>query len=427
MNILQAREMVLNRPLLLSPAYAEVLVSVFADRLDVEPLVSDEIAQRYVRPANSATFDASTGIAVLPIVGSMVHRGGGMESLSGVQSYTELHGKLTALIGNDKVRGILIDMDTPGGSAAGITELGDWIKLAKAEKPIWAIANTSMTSGGYWLASAASRIIAAPMASIGSIGVVVMHTDVSKAMEKRGVVHTFIHAGAHKVEGNPYEPLPEGVRLKIQSSVDSLYGQFVATVASNRGLNVEAIRQTEAGIFDPQQSLEMGLVDGIGGLGETLTSFAAELNRKTTWSVSRGRYMDKEYTKDDLGHAVRVAVDEHKAALSGEVSGVIRATFSGKRAEAFCAALDKGASLSLSGDLARMIDEPKAEAAKAEPEAAKKGVAALDALMSSQSPNVSADDSASAMSADDKRAARMAEITGAAKHVRAQRGYGAAR
>ena len=300
-NLLNWRARLFGTPLLLTTTYAEVVVSVLADRLGVEPVVGRSTvdafsrpkrirasvasvlnrpaAGRYVRPGNEPSFDPRTGIATYPIVGSMVHRGDGVDALSGIQSYTALQRDLGVLLDSPKVRAILLDLDTPGGEAAGIVELSDWIRAARDEKPIWALANTSACSGGYWIASACSRIVAAPMSSVGSIGVVTMHTDVSKAAEKRGLVHTFIHAGKHKVDGHPYAPLPDDVRAEIQAGVDSLYDTFVSTVAELRGLDGKAVRATEAAIFGPDAAMSLGLVDSVGTLGQTLAALADALDR----------------------------------------------------------------------------------------------------------------------------------------------------
>lgn len=421
MNHLQLRERLFNRPLLITSDYAAVVASVLSDRLGIEPLVSDEAAQRYVRPASSAAFDPKTGIAMFPVVGSMVHRGGGMDAPSGVQSYTSMHAKLTELIDNPKVRGILLDMDTPGGETAGLTELARWMSAAKAEKPIWAIANTSMCSAGYWLASACTRIIAAPMASVGSIGVVTMHQDVSKVMEKRGVVNTFIFAGKHKVEGNPFEPLPDDVKKRVQANIDSLYDQFAGVVAANRNLDLAAVKATEAGVFSPEQAKELGLIDGIGTLGETLEAFAGELNRATTWSATRGRYMDKEYTKDDLtsasAAAVTAAVGAATVKLSADFGAAITAMFPGAKADAFAFALSEGMSIPGAAKMAAMIPSP----AVVDPVPAAR--AGVDRFMEQHAPNVSAEGGPSADSEEGRRAARMVELRAAGNHVRATK-YG---
>ncbi|MDR6304670.1 signal peptide peptidase SppA [Nitrobacter vulgaris] len=217
----------------------------------------------------------------MPVVGGLVHRGDGPEALSGLQSYTSLHNKLQEVFADDVTRGILIDGDTGGGEAAGLEELATWLPKASAQagKPVWWVANTVTGSAAYWLASAADRVYAAPNSRVGSIGVYVQHVDMSKAVEKRGLVVSFIYAGERKLDGNPFGPLPDDVRASIQTGVDRLYGEFVSAVATNRKLDEKIVRGTQARVYGPEDAYELGLVDGVGGLGAVLTAFSEHLNR----------------------------------------------------------------------------------------------------------------------------------------------------
>ncbi len=269
----------INVPLLITPEYGSVVTSVLADRIGVHSKVSDELIKSYVRPNSSQTLDERNGIVTLPIVGGLIHRGGELEAMSGMQSYTRLHNRLEALFASDDVRGILLDIDSGGGEAAGLAELVDWLPKAskQAGKPVWGIANTSAGSAAYWLASATGRLFASHHSRVGSIGVYVQHVDMSKAVEKRGLVVSFIYAGDHKIDGNPFGPLPDGVRASIQSSVDRLYSDFVSAVATNRGLDEKVVRATQAKVYGAEDARAIGLVDGIGGLGSVLTAFAEYL------------------------------------------------------------------------------------------------------------------------------------------------------
>lgn len=271
----------MNTPLLITPEYGSVVTTVLADRLGVQPLVADDIVKSYVRPNNRNTFDKRSGILTMPVVGGLVHRGDGPEALSGLQSYTSLHNKLQEVFADDVTRGILIDGDTGGGEAAGLEELATWLPKASAQagKPVWWVANTVTGSAAYWLASAADRVYAAPNSRVGSIGVYVQHVDMSKAVEKRGLVVSFIYAGERKLDGNPFGPLPDDVRASIQTGVDRLYGEFVSAVATNRKLDEKIVRGTQARVYGPEDAYELGLVDGVGGLGAVLTAFSEHLNR----------------------------------------------------------------------------------------------------------------------------------------------------
>lgn len=422
--LLRARERLFGRPLLVTPEYAQVVVTAMSERLLVEPAVAQQIVDSYRRPNDRPVLDKRNGIAIYPVVGSMVHRGDGVDADSGMQSYTAMQRELGALMDDSSVRAILLDLDTPGGEAAGLTELAQWVLKARTEKPIWGVANTSACSGGYWLGSACTKLFAAPMSSVGSIGVVTMHTDISKAMDKRGVVTTFVYAGKHKVDGNPFGPLPDDVKANIQDRVDALYGEFVQAVASQRGMDEAAVRNTEAGVFSPDQALQLGLVDGVGTLGEVLGALSEELSRPYVPGATLGNNMDKF-----------VQADLDKARLEGEAAGVKMATSNittalsafmtdDPRVSTFVEALNDGVAPATAAKFAAKIEAPKAKvepAAQPAAQPASATAAAVDALMAAHAPGVQAD--ASAPAAGSKEA-RMAELTGSMKNYNLGKGYG---
>ena len=265
-----------DRPLLVEASKGAAIVTALADRLEVAGALPAPSAP-YRRPNRAASFDKVSGIAVLPVIGTLVHRGDSLDALSGVVSYVRLQNDLTALLAEPSVTGILLDIDSGGGEVAGLQELADFLLAARAIKPIWAFANTRAASAAYWLAACCERVIVAPHGAVGSIGVLVQHQDVSKALEKRGVVTSFVFAGRHKVDGNPFEPLPDSVRARLQTQVDALYAEFVATVAKAREIEPVIVRGTEALMIGAEQAVTIGLADAVGTYGATLQAFAEEL------------------------------------------------------------------------------------------------------------------------------------------------------
>ena len=132
---------------------------------------------------------------------------------------------------------------------AGCFELAAEIRASRDLKPSVAVVDAACYSACYALASSASKIVCTPSGGVGSIGVVAMHVDYSKMFQEAGVKVTFIHSGDHKVDGNPYEPLPASVKDDIQKSVDSTRTEFVALVATNKGLDTKVVFDTEAPIL----------------------------------------------------------------------------------------------------------------------------------------------------------------------------------
>ena len=183
-------------------------------------------------------------------------------------------------MGDTDVKGIAFVIDSPGGMVAGNFDLVDRIYARRGEKPIAAFANEHAYSAACSIFTSADpgRRYVARTGGVGSIGVVTTHVDVSKAVDADGYVITFIHAGKHKVDGNPYEPLPEAVRARIQERIDALYSIFVSTVARNTGLSEEAVRATEAQTFMAPEATSNGLADKVRSLDDALADFSASLN-----------------------------------------------------------------------------------------------------------------------------------------------------
>lgn len=430
-------------PLLMEQTYAHVVTSVLADRINVAPMVGREVIDSYVRPNRGIVADRQRGITILPVVGGLYHRGGSIDADSGAQSYTNLHNTLTALFNDNVTRGVLLDVDSSGGEAAGIQELSDFIVKASAEsgKPVWGVANSVSASAAYWLLAAANkdRLYAAPGSRVGSIGVYVAHTDVSKALEKRGVVTSFIYAGKHKVDGNPFEPLPADVRASIQERVNALYSTFVSHVAERRDLTEEQVRSTEAGVFYPEQAREIGLVNGIAGLGDVLKAMADDLNKPVIGFKQGGDTMTKSalYNEDDLKNAraegAATAATEHESKQKAAVAeATAKATAAArtematafaalmpesKRVQTFCNAIKKDASIELASEFAGQIEDVKPEAAPKKPEASATEKDAA-AILAANAPKVEAEGDKA-----DAKTARLAQLGAAAKSLSKARGY----
>ena len=182
-------------------------------------------------------------------------------------------------MGDLNVKGIALICDTPGGMVAGNFDLVDRMYALRGTKPVAGFAHESAYSAGYSIISVADpgQVHVSRTGGVGSIGVVTTHVDMSKLMSDIGYAVTFIFAGSHKVDGNPYEPLPDAVKADIQERIDALYAIFVSTVARNRGLDEEAVRATEARCFMAPQALSNGLADKIGTLDDSLAAFSASL------------------------------------------------------------------------------------------------------------------------------------------------------
>jgi len=294
---------IFDTPLLIAPQKLEVILGVLAPRLGLE--VPAPVAAVAAQPASRKTYELiPDGIAVIPIEGTLVHKSYGLDALSGMTAYVDLQNEIEDAATDPAVKGILLDIDSPGGEVAGVFELADTIYAARAAKPIFAVANADAFSGAYLLASAAERIYTGQSSGLGSIGVIVTHLDVSGNDEKLGFKYTILHAGARKADFNPHVPLSEEARAAIEAELDRTYGMLVKAVARNRGLAEAAIRDTEAARYFGEDAIQVRLADRIGTRAEALGDLRQPQARPTI-SIQRGgkKVMNEETVDDTLSNA----------------------------------------------------------------------------------------------------------------------------
>lgn len=255
------------------------------------PLFKDEQSNRQARD-NAQPFAVVEGIAVIEIAGTLVHRGAWLGQSSGLTSYEGIAAQLQAALADPAIQGIALDIDSFGGEVAGAFDLADRIRAARQVKPVQAFVADHALSAGYALASQADRIIVPRTGAVGSIGVVAMHTDMSGALDRQGVAVTLIHAGARKLDANPYQPLPEAIRSRIESELEDLRQLFAQTVAEGRGRRLDTQRAlgTEAATFRGEAAVFAGLADEVADPAIALRAFAAApRGTSTTTSIPRGK------------------------------------------------------------------------------------------------------------------------------------------
>lgn len=268
---------VFGTPLMIARAKLEVILGVLGPRfaggaLDVVDSEHD------VPPLTSITAER---IAVVSVIGTLVARSGYLDAASGLRAYGDISDAIAAAMDDASVRGVILDVDSPGGEVGGLFDLVDRITAIRADtdKPLWAVANESALSAAYAIASAADRLYVTRTGEVGSIGVVAVHVDESGADAKAGLSWSFVFAGDQKVDGNAHEPLSQRARATIQADVDRLYSEFCALVAVNRGLTIEAVRGTNAATYRGELAVRAGLADRIGTLDAAIADMASELDQ----------------------------------------------------------------------------------------------------------------------------------------------------
>jgi signal peptide peptidase SppA len=223
-------------------------------------------------------FPEIGGIAVLPVDGTLVNRLGSVTPYCGMTGYDGLRTQLLAALGDTAVKGIALYVESPGGEVAGCFDLADMIAEARTVKPIWALVDGMACSAACMLATACTRVTASEVGLVGSIGVIVAHCDMSGALEKAGVTITLIHGGEHKADGNPYQPLPDDVRQDLQGEIDAVYGMFVDRVARCRGIEANAVRDTQARVYLAADAVRLGLADAVMSPADALAEMIDSLS-----------------------------------------------------------------------------------------------------------------------------------------------------
>ena len=188
-------------------------------------------------------------------------------------------------------RGVIVAIDSPGGSAGGGEALHAALnRVRQAGKPVVAVLRGTAASAGYMAAVASDRIFAREGTVTGSIGVLLQSFDASGLLDRVGVRPEVLASGPLKAQPNPFQPLtPEG-REAVMRLITDLHDQFVAKVVAGRGMDEAAVRAVADGrILTGRQALERKLVDAIGGEPEARAWLAAEKGVPETLPVREVR------------------------------------------------------------------------------------------------------------------------------------------
>jgi len=276
---------IFNTPLALAPHKAAVVVSALQDRLGVAPpqlrrpgaFFDDFDAP--ARPARTG-YDLVDGVATIAIDGVLVQRSGYVRPISGMTGYDGLRVNLLGALEDPKVRAIVLDIDSPGGEVGGLFDLVDLIYAARGTKPMQAILGEHAYSAAYALASATDRITVPRTGGVGSIGVLAMLTDISRAVKGAGVQVHFVHHGALKAREmrESYQGVSADLVARLQGDVDAMGELFIETVARNRGLSAARVRGQEADYFLGARGVQEGLADAVMAPDDAFLALLADLD-----------------------------------------------------------------------------------------------------------------------------------------------------
>jgi len=261
-----------SEPWAITDQYMQTILEI-ADRQNMSP---DQVAKELGRPLqNTYDVELRDGVAILPVSGPLFRYANLFTAISGATSYELLARDFEAALNNPQVRAILLNIDSPGGEANGVSEFADQVFLARGTKPVVAYVGGMAASAAYWIASAADEIVVADTALLGSIGTVMTITDTRARDEKNGVrTYEVVSSQSPYKRNDP--ATPEG-RSRYQALVDSLSEVFVNKVASYRGVDPATVLSDfgQGDVFVGQAAVAAGLADRTGSFESALSDLSS--------------------------------------------------------------------------------------------------------------------------------------------------------
>lgn len=240
--------------------------------------LSDCLARAERREAATQAANRPMRIALIPVSGPLTPRGSFFgSSLNGIAS------QVTRAANDPDIGGIVLEIDSPGGTVSGTVEAASAVAVAAKIKPTVAIANTLAASAAYWIGSQASEFVMAPSADVGSIGAMIVHQDISGALDNFGVKVTMIRSeqSPNKNEAHPFGPLTDEARSFLQDRANEAGADFIKSVAAGRGISQTKVREDygQGRVFGAREALSRGMVDRVATLDDVISGMAQRAAR----------------------------------------------------------------------------------------------------------------------------------------------------
>ena len=224
-----------------------------------------------------------TDVALIKIKGPILVDGGGSYLGGESVSSTKVIEFIEAAGDDDNIGGILLEINSPGGSAVASDEISQALKRFRAEHNKTSVAwvREVGASGAYWIASTTDHIIVNKMTITGSIGVIASYLEFSEFMDKYGIKYQRMVSGKYKDLGTPFKELEDEERELFQTELDKIHDYFIEEVATNRKLTKEQVEELATGrIFLGIEAFENGLADELGGKKQAIEYFEEKLGHE---------------------------------------------------------------------------------------------------------------------------------------------------
>lgn len=224
------------------------------------------------RPSHK-NYKVVNGVGLYSIEGAMIEKGNWFTDMMGMANYESITNDIAMMRMDESVKKPLIKMSTPGGSVAGLSDVGEAMKALNAEKGVTIHSASRIASAGIWLGSYADNIYGSEVAEFGSVGVIMSHMSHAGALEQAGMEFTEIKSKSQKAIGSPYKALSDSDKAYLQKKVEDADALFEARVREGRpGISSDAL---SGEMFSAAESERLGLIDGIKTFAEVYKEVAA--------------------------------------------------------------------------------------------------------------------------------------------------------
>tara|TARA_Y100000310_G_scaffold313336_1_gene361590 strand:+ start:161 stop:1045 length:885 start_codon:yes stop_codon:yes gene_type:complete len=219
-------------------------------------------------------------IAVIPVKGVILTDDANSFSME-ITPSSEIVSFIEDAAADDSIRAILLEVNSPGGSAVAAEEVA--FAIEQAGKPTAAWIRDIGTSGAYWIASSTDHIVASRMSIVGSIGVTASYLQFSGLLSDYNISYQRLVAGKYKDIGSPLRDMTREERILLQRQLDLVHGFFIDTIAENRNLSRVSVAKMATGMFFVGSDAHAkGLVDELGGKAAALAYLESEIGMNGT-------------------------------------------------------------------------------------------------------------------------------------------------
>lgn len=265
-------------------------------------------------------YSRNGDVGVITISGPMVNTENFITEMLGMSTYPAIQRAAAFAAMDTEVKSVLLDINSGGGSVAGVETTSSMIKQLKAIKPVTTYTDGTMASAAYWLGSSADKAYASPSSIVGSIGCIAVHAEISQQLKNDGVNVTIVRSGENKALGHPAEPFSAAAQANLQNLVNKSNALFEQAVAENRNMSLPAAQKAagQGQEYFGADAQAAGLIDGVMSVEQVYSKMAEQksvdnsgAHNNNRSQIIRGSIMKPRtvLTKEQVAAAIAAGAD----------------------------------------------------------------------------------------------------------------------